>query len=80
LILLTQDLDFSAILAATGARTPSVVQVRAENLDPNVIAPAVVRALKQLAGELAASALVSVDPGRTRLTVLPLGCSQGHGP
>jgi predicted nuclease of predicted toxin-antitoxin system len=80
LILLTQDLDFSAILAATGARTPSVMQVRSENLDPRVIAPAVVRALKQLASDLAAGALVSVDPGRTRLTVLPLARPAGGGP
>lgn len=80
LILLTQDLDFSAILAATGARTPSVVQIRAENLDPSVIAPAVIRALKQLAAELATGVLVSIDPGRTRLTVLPLGGPQGSRP
>ena len=72
LILLTQDLDFSAILAATGAATPSVVQIRSENLDPRIIAPSVVRALDQLAADLADGALVSVDPARTRLTVLPL--------
>ena len=71
-ILLTQDLDFSAILAATRARTPSVVQIRSDNLDPRLIAPSVVRALIQLAADLAAGALVSVDPARTRLMVLPL--------
>jgi len=71
-VLLTQDLDFSAILAATGGRTPSVVQVRSDNLDPFIIAPVVVRALEQLAAELAAGALVSIDPARIRLTVLPL--------
>ncbi len=80
LVLLTQDLDFSTILAATGAGTPSVVQIRSDNLDPRVTAPEVVRAFKQLAADLAAGALVSVDPGRTRLTVLPLGASQGGRP
>jgi len=71
-VLLTQDLDFSAILAATGASTPSVVQIRSENLDARLIAPAVIRAFQQLGTDLDAGALVSVDPARTRLTVLPL--------
>lgn len=79
MVLLTH-LDFSAILAATGARTPSVVQIRSENLDPSLIAPAVIRALSQLAAELAAGALVSVEPGRARLTVLPVGASSGGVP
>jgi hypothetical protein len=34
---------------------------------------AIIRALKHLAPELAAGALISVDPGRTRVTMLPLG-------
>lgn len=31
-IVLTHDLDFSAILAATGAKAPSVIQVRAQDV------------------------------------------------
>ncbi|HZB89694.1 MAG TPA: DUF5615 family PIN-like protein [Terracidiphilus sp.] len=43
-IVLTHDLDFSAILAATGKDKPSVVQVRATDLRIKVIGPAVVAA------------------------------------
>ena len=71
-VVLTQDLDFGAILAATSSREPSVVQIRAENLSPDVIGAAVVIALRQMESELQAGALLTVDPSRTRLTLLPL--------
>jgi predicted nuclease of predicted toxin-antitoxin system len=72
LVVLTHDLDFGAILAATGGLKPSVVQIRGEQLSPTVIGVRVVAALRQLETELAAGALVTVDPGRTRISVLPL--------
>jgi predicted nuclease of predicted toxin-antitoxin system len=36
---LTHDLDFSAILAATQGEKPSVVQIRAEDVSPDVPPP-----------------------------------------
>jgi predicted nuclease of predicted toxin-antitoxin system len=36
-VVLTHDLDFSAILAATQRKKPSVVQIRADNLNPTII-------------------------------------------
>ncbi len=36
-VVLTHDLDFSAILAATHGDKPSVVQIRAEDVSPGVI-------------------------------------------
>lgn len=71
-VVLTHDLDFSAILAATAGRKPSVVQIRADNLAPGAIGDLVLTALTQLSEELAVGALVTVEPHRTRLTVLPL--------
>jgi predicted nuclease of predicted toxin-antitoxin system len=38
-VVLTNDLDFSAILAATRGHKPSVVQVRSDNLSPSNIGP-----------------------------------------
>ena len=35
-VVLTHDLDFSAILAATRGEKPSVVQIRAEDVSPDV--------------------------------------------
>ena len=71
-VVLTQDLDFGTMLAATHGVRPSVVQIRAGNLDPNQIGRQVIRALAQMRAELDAGALVTVDPARTRLRVLPL--------
>ena len=71
-VVLTHDLDFGAILAATQGEKPSVVQIRAEDVSPDVIGASVVSALRQMADELELGALVTVDPNRTRLRVLPL--------
>jgi predicted nuclease of predicted toxin-antitoxin system len=70
-IVLTHDLDFSAILAVTHGEKPSVVQIRAENVSPDVIGWPVIAALRQMATELEEGALITVDPKRTRLRLLP---------
>ena len=36
-VVLTHDLDFSAILAASHGKKPSVVQIRAEDVSPEII-------------------------------------------
>jgi predicted nuclease of predicted toxin-antitoxin system len=69
---LTHDLDFSAILAATQGEKPSVVQLRADDVSPAVIGPRVLVALRQMEAELHEGALVTIDPNRTRLRLLPL--------
>ena len=71
-VVLTHDLDFGAILAATHGEKPSVVQIRAEDVSPDVIGVQIVAALRQMASELEEGALLTVDPNRTRLRVLPL--------
>ena len=71
-IVMTHDLDFGAVLAATQGTKPSVVQIRSDNLSPAAIGEPLIAALQQMAAELAAGALLTVDPGRTRLHVLPL--------
>ena len=71
-VVLTHDLDFSAILAATHGEKPSVVQIRAEDVSPDVIGKQVIAALKQMAAELEEGVLLTVDSNRTRLRILPL--------
>lgn len=71
-LVLTHDLDFSAILAATQGEKPSVVQIRAEDVSPDVISKQVIVALRQMATELEDGALLTIEPNRTRLRVLPL--------
>jgi predicted nuclease of predicted toxin-antitoxin system len=71
-VVLTHDLDFGAMLAATHGEKPSVVQIRAEDVSPDVIGAQVITALRQMASELEEGALLTIDPNRTRLRVLPL--------
>lgn len=77
---LTNDLDFGAILAATAARAPSVVQLRGGDLLPESIGPQVMRALRQTAVELAQGALVTVDARRVRVRVLPFSAVGRESP
>ena len=69
---LTHDLDFGAILAATQGEKPSVVQIRADDVSPEAIGARIIAALRQMSAELEDGALLTVDPKRTRLRVLPL--------
>jgi predicted nuclease of predicted toxin-antitoxin system len=69
---LTHDLDFSAILAATHGEKPSVIQIRAEDISPEAIGNQILIALHQMTSELEEGALLTIDPNRTRIRVLPL--------
>ena len=48
-VLLTHDLDFGAILASSGANIPSVIQIRTEDLRPDVLAGRVASIIPRLA-------------------------------
>jgi predicted nuclease of predicted toxin-antitoxin system len=77
-VVLTHDLDFGAILAATHGEKPSVVQIRAEDVSPDAIGKQIIAALRQMSVELEHGALLTVDPDRTRLRVLPLQARGGQ--
>jgi predicted nuclease of predicted toxin-antitoxin system len=70
--LVTHDLDFGAILAATKAERPSVVQIRAQDINPYHARNLIVSALKQFKSHLDRGALVSVDETKSRARILPL--------
>lgn len=74
-VVLTHDLDFATILAATQGEKPSVVQIRADDISPEATDIQVVAALQQMATELDEGALLTVEPARTRLRLLPLRTS-----
>ena len=71
-VLMTHDLDFSAILAANKGSKPSVVQIRGDNISPDAIGAKVILSLRQMKSELEGGALLSIDAKRTRLRILPL--------
>jgi len=69
---LTNDLDFGYILAITHGKKPSVIQMRIGALGHDRIGVVVLSAIKQLAAYIDKGALVTIDPRKTRVTLLPL--------
>lgn len=70
-IILTQDLDFTTLLAFMREKKPSVVQVRAGDTSPETIGACVVCAIRQVEKELNEGALLTIDTNRARLRILP---------
>jgi predicted nuclease of predicted toxin-antitoxin system len=71
-VVVTQDLDYGALLFATQATAPSVMVLRTEDVRPKSIGSLVVAALKSAESDLLTGALVTVDPRRSRINTLPL--------
>lgn len=71
-IVFTHDLDFGALLAATHAVSPSVFQIRTDDVSPEALAPRAVDLLRRFTPQLASGALVVVDEMRERVRILPL--------
>ncbi len=72
-VIFTHDLDFSALLAASQAAGPSIVQVRTQDVMPSVIGRDVVRVLRLCTAEIEAGAVVSIDKVTSRVRILPIG-------
>jgi len=71
-VVFTHDLDFGDILAVTGAKGPSVIQVRANNTTPEAIKTLLLKALNQFKDRLKEGALITLVPGKMRARILPL--------
>jgi predicted nuclease of predicted toxin-antitoxin system len=68
----TNDLDFGAILAATHADKPSVIQIRMGDVIPDSTADPIISAILYLANDIEKGAIVTIDPRKARVTMLPL--------
>jgi len=75
-VVFTHDLDFGAILALTQAESPSVIQVRTQDVTPSHLASSVLEVLDKYGSELEAGALIVLDEGRSRVRILPLALRQ----
>lgn len=71
-VVFTHDLDFGALLAATGVGKPSVIQMRCKDPRPERMAEVTISALKAHEYDLEEGALITVDVNRKRVTLLPL--------
>lgn len=71
-IMFTHDLDFGALLAASNAEGPSVIQVRADDITPQDQHEIVLASLQRFSDALESGALISIDPKQSRIRLLPL--------
>lgn len=71
-VVFTHDLDFSVLLALSGAAGPSVLQVRTLDVTSDAIGDAVVQILKQHGADLDGGAIVTFDHASERVRLLPI--------
>jgi predicted nuclease of predicted toxin-antitoxin system len=71
-VVFTHDLDFGTLLAARKTRGPSVIQIRTQDVLPSAIGDIVLRAIGAGHDHLEAGAIVTVDPARNRIRLLPI--------
>ena len=70
-IVFTHDLDFGVLLALTRAESPSVIQVRTQDVFPEVLGDRLVKVLREHQSALEKGALLTVDEGKSRVRILP---------
>jgi predicted nuclease of predicted toxin-antitoxin system len=71
-IIITPDLDFSALIAKSGLSQPSVISLRVGNVKPSVISSILKMVLPLIEKELEAGAIVSVEESQYRVRKLPI--------
>ena len=71
-VLITQDLDFSALLAFGGHSRPSVVTLRLRHAPPSLVTRRVLDVVAALSEELGNGAIISVDETSARYRPLPM--------
>ena len=65
-VVFTHDLDFGAVLALTQAESPSIVQIRAQNILPSHLANTVIAVLRANEVLLEQGALIVMDEGKAQ--------------
>ena len=72
-VIITQDLDFSAILAQSGLNRPSVISLRVDNAKPDIISRILITVLPLIEDDLREGVIVSIDEKEYRVRRLPIG-------
>lgn len=71
-VVLTFDLDFGDLLAASGDKLPSVIIFRLRNQTPNAVQPKLLEILTDCEADLNAGAVIVVEEFRYRVRRLPI--------
>ena len=72
-VVFTHDLDFGALLFATRALSPSVIQLRIEDVRPQSVGEIVLQTLRKVKDQIEQGALLVIDVRKSRIHLLPLG-------
>lgn len=75
-ILLTHDLDFGELVAASGTRLPSVIIFRLRNMHPERVNRYLQSLVAQHRSILEQGAIITVTEGQMRVRPLPLGAGE----
>jgi predicted nuclease of predicted toxin-antitoxin system len=71
-VIITQDLDFSAIIAKSGLKGPSIISLRVDNAKPDIITRILKTMLPLIETELREGAIVSINEKEYRIKKLPV--------
>lgn len=71
-VVITHDLDFAELTAASRERLPSVILLRLRNMRPEMVLLHLQKALARCAAALEAGAIVSVSENLLRVRELPV--------
>ena len=77
-IVVSADADFGTLLAVRSSRQPSVIQFRGEgSRKPDALARTLLANLPQLVDALENGSIVTFEPARVRVRLLPIGPGRG---
>ena len=71
-VLITQDLDFSTLLALRGFKKPSVINLRLGNARPGFVMDRIIEIVSEMEKELEEGIVISVDETSARYRNLPI--------
>jgi predicted nuclease of predicted toxin-antitoxin system len=71
-VVLTFDLDFGDLLAASGEKLPSVIIFRLRNQTPSSVPPRLFEILSECEADLNAGSVIIVEENRYRVRRLPI--------
>lgn len=71
-VIITQDIDFSMLLAISGFKKPSVINLRLEENKPDLATKRLLNVVTAMENELAEGAVLSVDEVSVRYRLLPI--------
>ncbi len=71
-VVFTNDLDFGVLLAMSKTNSPSVIQIRVQDVTPKNLFDVIYSTLMKYQDYINQGALITIDKRRARLRILPI--------